>query len=430
MTPLNRRQFLGTAALGAVALSQSRVRAADGAAAGRTLKLGLIGCGWYGMVDVKAAFKAGGVDVVALCDIDSDHLAKSAVEVEQLQGSKPKTCTLYADLLAMPEVEAVIIGTPPHWHALQLIAAVQAGKDVYCEKPLFYDIREGRAMVDAVAKSGRIVQVGFQRRQSPAYQQVRQFIDDGHLGRVVQVEAQINFTAGLLSPVPTTPPASLDWELWSGPGPKIPYSPQVGHKSWRLEKTSGQGHLYDWGIHLIDATRFMLGLGAPRAVTATGGIYQLPGRITTPDTLQATFEFERCPVTWRHRLWGAAEYAPETNNGIFLYGEKGTVFATDTRWVFIPAARGPERKITEVKADLGPLHMASFLESVRTRQPASCSVAEAHLSTTTVKLAMMAYESGARLAWDAKAEQVVGNAEAAKLLQRDYRAPYRHPFVG
>lgn len=429
MTPLNRRQFLGTAALGAVALTQSKVRAADPAAPGRKVKLGLIGCGWYGMVDVKAAFKAGGVEVVALCDIDSENLAKSAAEVTQLQGSKPKTYKLYADLLAQRDVEAVIIGTPPHWHALQLIAAVQAGKDVYCEKPLFYDIREGRAMVDAVAKSGRIVQVGFQRRQSPAYQQVKQFIADGHLGRIVQAEAQINFTAGLLSPEPVNPPASLDWDLWCGPGPKIPYSPQVGHKSWRLEQTSGQGHLFDWGIHLIDATRVILGETAPRAVTATGGIYHLQGRITTPDTLHATFEFARCPVTWRHRLWGAEEFTPETNNGIFFYGEKGTVFVSDNRWVHIPKTKGAERKVTDVKADMGTLHMASFMESVRTRTPASCTVADAHLSTTTVKLAMMAYETKARLTWDAKAEQVVGNPEAAKLLQRAYRAPYRHPFA-
>ena len=428
MNVLNRRQFLGTAAMGAAALSPLNLRAADSAAAGRKIKLGLIGCGWYGMVDVKAAFKAGGVEVVALCDIDQEHLAASAAEVEQLQGAKPKTFKLYEEMLETPGLEAVIIGTPPHWHALQLIAAVQRGKDVYCEKPLFYDVREGRAMVNAVEKSGRIVQVGFQRRQSPAYQQVRQFIADGHLGRIVQAEAQINFTAGLLSPTPQPPPAALDWDRWCGPGPLIPYSPQVGHKSWRLEKTSGQGHLYDWGIHLIDATRVILGETAPHTITATGGLYQLKGRITTPDTLVANFEFARCPVTWRHRLWGAEEFTPETNNGISFFGEKGTVFVSDTRWIHLPKGKGAERKVTEVKVDMGLLHMASFLDSVRTRRPASCSVADAHLSTTTVKLAMIAYETGARLSWDARTEQIIGHPAAASLLRREYRAPYRHPF--
>jgi predicted dehydrogenase len=430
MTPLNRRTFLGTAAVGALSLGQAAVRGAESASASagpRKVKLGLIGCGWYGMVVVKAAFKAGGVEVVALCDVDAEHLAKSAAEVEQLQGTKPKTFKLYEEMLAAPGLEAVVIGTPPQWHALQLIAAVDRGLDVYCEKPLSYDIREGRAMVDAVARSGRIVQVGFQRRQSSAFQAVRKAIADGLLGRVVQAEAQIHFTAGLASPEPQNPPASLDWNLWCGPGPLLPYSPQVGHRNWRLERTSGQGHLYDWGIHLIDATRVILGLGAPRTVTATGGIYQLQGRITTPDTLAVQFDFERCPVSWRHRLWGSEEFTPETNNGIFFYGEKGTIFASDQRWIFTPRGKAAERQVHDARADMQTLHVAEFLDAVRQRKPAGCTVADAHLSTSAVKLAMIAYETGARLDWDARQEQIAGNPAAAKLLKRDYRAPWRHP---
>jgi len=432
--PLNRRQFLGTAAVGAVALAQIRSRAADApapaSAAPRKIKLGLIGCGWYGMVDVKAAFKAGGVEIIALCDVDSDHLEKSATEIATLQGSRPRTFKLHEELLATPGIETVIIATPPHWHALQLIAAVERGLDVYCEKPLAYDIREGRAMVDAATKTDRIVQIGFQRRQNAAFQAVRRFIAAGELGRIVQVEVQINYTAGLLSAAPEPPPASLDWDRWCGPGPLIPYSPQVGHKNWRLEKTTGHGHLVDWGIHLIDAARFILGVTAPRAVTATGGIYQLQGRITTPDTLTAVFEFDRCPLTWRHRLWGAEEFTPETSNGLFFYGEKGTVFATDNKWIHLPRGKNADRRVTEAKTDAGTLHMAEFLEAVRQRRPAGCTIADAHLSTTAVKLAMIAYDTGARIAWDAKAEQIVGHAEAAKLLQRAYRAPWRHPYRG
>jgi predicted dehydrogenase len=438
MPPLNRRQFLGAAALSAAALATLRTQAADtpaaptatpATAAPRTVKLGLIGCGWWGMVNVKAAFKAGGAQIIALCDIDSEHLAATAAEIEQLQGSRPLTFKLYADLLATPGLEAVIIATPPHWHALPFIAAVNRGLDIYCEKPLGYDIREGRAMVDAAAKSRSIIQIGFVRRQSPAFQAVRQFIADGNLGRIVNVDAQINFTAGTVSPVATTPPPSLDWDMWCGPGPLIPYSPQVSHKNWRLEKTVGQGHLYDWGIHLIDATRFILGETAPRAVTATGGLYQLGGKITTPDTLTAQFEFARCPVTWRHRMWGSAELNPEFNNGIFFYGEKGTIFATDNNWIVLPGTKGAERKITETKAELVPLHVAEFLDSVRHRKPISATIAEAHLSTTVVKLAMIAYETGTRIEWDAKFERITNSPEAAKLLKRAYRAPWKHPYA-
>jgi hypothetical protein len=202
--------------------------------------------------------------------------------------------------------------------------------------------------------------------------------------------AQINFTAGTASAVPVAPPPSLDWDHWCGPGPLIPYSPQVGHKNWRQEKTTGQGHLYDWGLHLIDAARMILGETSPTAVSAAGGLFQLGGKITTPDTLTAQFEYARCPITWRHRMWGAEEHSPETNNGIFFYGEKGTVFVSDAKWSFTPRGKNAERKTTEMKADLGLLHMVDFLDAVRTRKPASCSVEEGHLSTTAVKLAMIA----------------------------------------
>jgi len=432
MNPFNRRQFLGAAALGAAALSTLRTRAADAPAAPapRPVKLGLIGCGWWGMVNVKGAYKAGGAQVIAICDIDSEHLAATAAEIEKLQGSRPLTFKLYEDLLAVTGLEAVIIATPPQWHALPFIAAVNRGIDVFCEKPLAYDIREGRAMVDAAAKSRSIVQIGFVRRQSAAFQAVRQFIADDKLGRIINVDAQINFTAGTASAVPTTPPPALDWDHWCGPGPLIPYSPQVGHRSWRLEQTSGQGHLYDWGIHLIDATRFILGETSPTAISATGGIYRLKDKITTPDTLTVQFEFARCPVTWRHRLWGSAELAPEFNNGIFFYGEKGTVFVTDQRWIFMPNGKGAERQVNETKSDLVPLHVAEFLDAVRHRKPVSATVAEAHLSTSAVKLAMIAYETGGRLAWDAKTEQITNHPEAAKLLKRAYRAPWKHPYAG
>ena len=432
MNPFNRRQFLGAAALGAAALSTLRSRAAEtpAAPAPRTVKLGLIGCGWWGMVNIKGAYKAGGAQVIAVCDIDSANLEATAAEIEKLQGSRPLTFKLYEDLLAVTGLEAVIIATPPQWHALPFIAAVNRGLDVFCEKPLAYDIREGRAMVDAAAKSKSIVQIGFVRRQSAAFQAVRQFIADDQLGRIINVDAQINFTAGTASAVPVAPPPSLDWDHWCGPGPLIPYSPQVGHRNWRLEKTSGQGHLYDWGIHLIDATRFILGETAPTAVTATGGIYRLTDKITTPDTLTVQFEFARCPVTWRHRLWGSAELTSEFNNGIFFYGEKGTVFVTDQKWIYLPNGKGAERQVNDTKSDLVPLHVAEFLDAVRHRKPVSATVAEAHLSTSAVKLAMIAYETGARLAWDAKSEQITNHPEAAKLLKRAYRAPWKHPHIG
>ncbi len=427
MNSSNRRHFLQTAALGAATLSQFPALL-RGAEPEHKPRLGLIGCGWYGMVDLKAALKVGGVEVAALCDVDSEHLEQSANEVEKQQGKRPLTFKLYEELLKAPGLEAVIIATPPHWHALQLIAALERGLDVYCEKPLSYDIREGRAMVDAVKKSGRIVQIGFQRRQAPAFKAVREHIRTGDCGRIVCVDANIHYTAGTKDPTPQAPPASLDWDLWCGPGPKLAYSPQVGHMNWRLEKAVGQGHLVDWGIHLVDAVRVILGEGMPVSVAAAGGLYSLKDRITTPDVLTAHFEFASCPLTWRHRIWGAEEYTPEVSNGIFFYGEKATIFVTDDHWEIIPRGKGKERQVQRLNADAGTLHMAEFLSAVRTRQKPGCLVEDAYASTVAVKLAMIAYDTGARISWDSGREQVAGHPDAPKLLQRKYRDPWVHPY--
>ncbi len=429
MNPLTRRHFLQTSTLGAVALAQGPavLRSAE---PDEKLKLGLIGCGWYGMVDLKAALKVGGVEVTALCDVDSAHLNDSANEVEKLQGKRPRTFKHYAELLQEPGLQILIIATPPHWHALTLLAALNRGLDVYCEKPLSYDIREGRAMVEAVKRSGRVVQVGFQRRKNPAFQAVRQHIEAGNAGRIVCVDAQIHYTAGTQDPTPQPPPASLDWDLWCGPAPKIPYSPQVGHMNWRLERTTGQGHLVDWGIHLIDAARVILGEGAPNAVSAAGGLYELKGKITTPDVLSAHFEFGACPLTWRHRIWGAEEYSPEVSNGLFFYGEKQTVFVTDDHWEVIPRGKGKDRQVHSDSGDAGLAHMAEFLKAVRTRQAPGCLIEDAYASTTAVKLAMIAYDTGSKIAWDASREEIVDNPAAARLLKREYRQPWQHPYRG
>lgn len=430
MQQWNRRQFLGTSLAGTLAATQFTTWAADATTPDQKIKLGLIGCGGYGLADVRAAFKVGGVEVIALCDVDSAHLDQSAADLEKMQGKRPATFKLYQDLLKVNDLEAVIIATPPQWHALPFIAALERGLDVYCEKPLAYDVREGRAMVDAARKSGRIVQIGFQRRHAAGFQQAREYLQAGRAGRLVQVEAQIHYRAGVKDATPQAPPATLDWDLWCGPGPKIPYSPQVGHVNWRLEKTSGHGHLVDWGIHLLDATRWMLGETTPRTVSACGGIYYFKDQITTPDVLTAHFEFAQCPVTWRHKIWGAEEFTPEVNNGIFFYGEKETVFVTDNQWIVIPRGKGKERKIHEARSDAGRLHIEEFLTAVRSRQQPGCRPEDAHQSTTTVKLAMIAYDTGAKITWDRTAEQILGHPDAARLLKREYRSPWKHPYSG
>jgi predicted dehydrogenase len=428
MSTTSRRQFLGSTA--AAAASVALGRSVYGAAENRTLRLGVIGAGGYGMADARAALKADSVEIAAVCDVDSDHLKQSADELEKLQGKRPQALKMYEELLDLKGLDAVIIATPPHWHALQFIAALQRGLDVYCEKPLAYDIREGQAMVEAAARHGRVVQIGFQRRQSKAFAEVKRLIDSGAAGKIVQVDAQIHYTAGLKDPHPQDPPAALDWDLWCGPGPKIPYSPQVGHVNWRLERTSGHGHLVDWGIHWIDFCRKILDLPMPRAVTAAGGTYELQGRITTPDTLTVHFEFDRLPIVWRHRIWGAEEYQSETNNGIFFFGEKATIFVSDSGWTVIPRGKSKDRQEFKADRDMGVAHMKDFISAVRTRRQPTCSADDAFRSTATVQLAMIAYETMSPVRWDAAARQIPGNPAAASLLKREYRRPWAHPYPG
>ena len=418
---MNRRNFVSVAA-GA---------AGSAFAQGRKLRLALIGCGWWGGVDTQAVYKAGGAEFAVICDVDSKHIDEMAALMEKGQGSRPKSTQDYVETLSEPGLDGVIIATPPHWHALPFIAACKRKLPIYCEKPLAYDPREGRAMVRAAEKAGNIVQIGFQRRQSEAFQQARTYIQSGQAGRIVQADVQIHYTAQPLDNTPQAPPSTLDWDRWLGPAPRMPYSPNVAHRAWRLEEKIGNGHLVDWGIHLIDATRVLLGLGMPKLINSTGGLYEYKGRITTPDTLATHFEFDQCPVVWRHRLWGAVEMMPQYDNGVFLFGEKETVFVTDQRWEVLPKGRDAQKRITEIKppGDMSLKHIEQWLNAVRGQGKVSCSPEDGFQSTATVQLGMISYKAGRPVQWDVRSERIVNDAVADRMLLRPYRAPYKHPHA-
>jgi len=398
----------------------------------KKLKIGLIGAGWYGMVITKAALQTGDVEVIAVCDVDSEHLKNSTDEIEKLQGSRPKEIKDYQELLDLNGLQAVFIGTPPHWHALQFIAACEKGLDIYCEKPLAYDVREGQAMIKATEKAGNIVQIGFQRRQSKAFGKAKDLITEGKVGKVHQIGAQIHYTPGLSDHTIQNPPASLDWDTWCGPAPKLDYRPSVGHKAWRLEKEIGNGHLVDWGIHNIDITRKIMGFGMPTSFQTNGSLEILKGKITTPDTLNATMNFEGCPVIWQHRLWGTGDLNTQFNNGVFFYGEKGTLFASDNKVVLIPAGRNQKQEELNFSTpDMQNNHVADFVNAVKAKNKEllSCKIEDAFQSTATVQLAMASYYTGSEVVWDADKLAIVGNKEAAKLLARPYRSGYKRPKI-
>jgi predicted dehydrogenase len=425
---MKRRKFLEISSLGSAALATSLYF--PFVPDNRIIKIGLIGAGWYGMVDVRAALKIGGVEVIAICDVDSDHLNTSADELEKLQGSRPKTFKYYQDLLDMKGLEAVFIGTMPHWHALQFIAACEKKLDIYCEKPVAYDIKEGMAMVNMANITGNIVQFGFQRRQSLAFKKTKEFIEEGKIGDIHQIVAQIHYNPGPQDTTIQPPPAALDWEEWCGPAPKLEYRPNIGHKSWRLEKEYGNGHLVDWGIHLIDIIRKIMGEGMPEEFHTTGGIYEFKNQITTPDTLTANMAFSKAPVLWQHRLWGTGDVTSEYNNGVFFYGEKGTLFAEDSKVTIFPSAKNAQKEVLSIPTQfMQEKHVENFLQAVRTKDKnlIMCTPEDAFISTATVQLAMISYNTGSVVKWDQQKKEIMRNPAATALLKRDYRGKYKHP---
>jgi predicted dehydrogenase len=425
---MKRRDFLIYGSLGSTALYASIH--IPGFSQEKKIKAGLIGCGWYGMVITKAALKAGGVEVIAICDVDSEHLKQSAEDLEKLQGNKPSTYKLYIDLLDHKDLEAVFIATPPHWHALQFVAACEKGLDIYCEKPLAYDVMEGLAMVEAAQKAGNIVQVGFQRRQSAAFRKVKELINEGVAGNIYQINAQIHYNPILQDTTKQSPPESLDWEAWCGPAPKLPYSPSIGHLAWRLEKEYGNGHLVDWGIHHIDIIRHIMDFDMPHTLNAKGGLNVLKDKITTPDTLIAQMEFESAPLTWQHRLWGPGGLNTQYNNGIFFYGEKATLFTSDSKIVIMPAGKDQEQEVIDITGkDMAVTHMSDFIDAVKNKDKdlITCPVEDAFRSTATVQLAMISYYSNSEINWDLENNMITKNVQAAKLLARQYRDKYRRP---
>ncbi len=425
---MNRRTFIKRSSLATAAVATGFP--APLFASDKKLKIGLIGSGWYGMVIAKAALEAGGVEVIAVADVDSQHLTNSLNELASLQGSRPRGFGDYRELLEISGLEAVLIGSVTHWHALQFIAACRKGLPVYCEKPLAYDIEEGKAMMKAAREAGNIVQIGFQRRQNKAFSRAKELIAEGKIGKVHQIEAQIHYNPTIADTTLQEPPASLDWDAWCGPAPLLPYSPSKGHMSWRFERAYGNGHLVDWGIHNIDITRTIMGYGMPLAIEAQGGIYALQGKTNTPDTLSATMHFGEVPLVWHHRLWGTGEIDPQYNNGIFFHGEKGTLFAADNRLVLKLAGRDSQQEVMEIPSPrMQEEHVAEFIRAVRTGNGKliSCTIDDAFRSTATVQLAMIAYETGSRVQWDEQLQTITGNEAAAALLARPYRERYQRP---
>src|SRR5687767_5568487 len=289
---MNRRDFLHAGVAG-LALSTANPAAA---LADRKPRVGLIGCGWYGKNDLFRLIQVAPVEVVSLCDPDKKQMEKAADITSQRQKSKkrPRLFGDYREMLNEKDLDIVLVGTPDHWHALTMIAACEAGADVYCQKPISVDVVEGQAMLAAARKHGRVVQVGTQRRSTPHLVEAREkIVKSGMLGKIGLVEIYCYYPMrARRNPPDTKPPENLDYEMWTGPAPLRPYNEMVHPRGWRAFMEYCNGIIGDMCIHMLDTVRWMMDLGWPSSVASSGGILvQKESKANISDTQTATFNF-------------------------------------------------------------------------------------------------------------------------------------------
>lgn len=451
---MNRRSFLRSSlAVSTLAALPFSIRAADKAGA-RKFRTALIGCGWWGNNILREAMASGACEIVALCDVDSRQFEATLAGVRSGTGDAPKTFKDYREMLAQAKPEIVIVGTPDHWHALPMIAAVKAGAHVYVEKPIGHTVMEGRAMVNAARAAGRVVQVGTHRRISPHNVSGREFIRSGKVGDIGMVRCFVHYGGGPEKARPTVAvPKELDWDMWCGPAPLRPFNggdPRensgasrggIHPRGFRNYLDYANGTLGDWGIHWLDQILWVTEEKYPKRIYSAGGrpiagpVVNTPQEQTTdaPDHQLATFSFEKFDVQWEHRRFAGNNTDKGENVGCYFYGTKGifhmgwqkgwTFYPTDAKQSVVteePRLNAPDsQNIKELWAD--------FLHAIRTGTKPVSDIGEVHLSTNMALLGMLSLKLGRSIEWDGAKERIVGDDAANKLLRRDYRKGYEYP---
>jgi predicted dehydrogenase len=455
---ITRRAFLrnsaGTTAgmtLGLSLLGTPGTRTARGA--NEKIRVGFIGVGNRGSQLLQGFLAQDDVDVVALCDVYEPYLARnraavSRAVIDSIGGRVPKMSEKLSDkvarykdfrhLLDRKDIDAVVIATPDHWHAIQTIMACQAGKDVYVEKPLSVTIHEGRKMVEAAAKYNRVVQVGLHRRSSALYADLAKDVQAGKIGKVTVARAYhvSNMHPSGIGKYPdTAPPKELDWDMWLGPRPLRPYKDNLVLYKFRWWQAYSS-QVANWGVHYCDAIRWLLQQEAPVSISAHGGRFAVADDRTIPDTMEVIFELPS-GVLVVFGQYEANGISPIENGEIELRGTLGNLYTGSEGggYQIVPSPGGqfqpaeprikPEEQAERKGApDLTVQHIRNFLDCVKTRQRANCDMETGHRSTTFALLANIALATKSRLEWDPKTERITNNKEANKLLHYRYRKPW------
>lgn len=442
--PLTRRRFLAAATAGATALSPFAAPFVHGANKARQYRTALIGTGWWGMNILREALKAGQSKVVALCDVDENQLEVSADELASISSDAPKLYRDYRELLDKEQVEIAIIATPDHWHALNSIAALQAGAHVFLEKPTGHTVRESRAMANTARQADRVVQVGLHRRIGPHHVSGMEFLRSGKVGKIGMVRMFAHSGGGGEQPTANSePPQGLDWDMYCGPAPLRPFNRRIHPGGFRNYLDFANGTLGDWGVHWLDQLLWWSEEQWPKSVYSTGGRpIKGPPVLTAaeqtsdaPDEQVAVYEFSDFTATWEHRRFGGN--ATEKHSiGCYFYGTNG-IFHMGWRdgWTFYPqdgkgevVHQDPQFDHEKDGHNVPPL-WADFLKAIET---GSRPVAEAeigHRATNLSLLGMLSLKLGRSVQWDGVKEECPGDAEANALLQRAYRGPWVYPTV-
>jgi predicted dehydrogenase len=357
----------------------------------------------------------------------------------------------------MPDVDALLVATPDHWHAIPAVLACEAGKDVYVEKPLAHNVVEGQAIVDAARRSGRVVQVGLQQRSAPHYAEAAQIIQSGALGRVsfIRIWNSVNmFPNGIGRKPDRAPPAGVDWDFYLGPAPLVPFNENRFVSTFRWFWDYGGGLVTDFGTHRFDSMHQLMGVDTPLSVSAAGGRYGLLDGAETPDLIQVTCEYPGFVMSYEGSMLNAfgtggrtpgkkyyqARGSDDRPHGEAYYGTNGTLIIDRLGFEIFPeltAASGPGAAVRNAPdggtrmsrqeksgEDATTLHVANFIDCVRSRKQPNASVEASHRSTTVAHLGNIAYRTGRKLHWNAATQSFNEDSEAAKLLRRTARKPW------
>ncbi len=448
---MQRRKFIktSTAAVTTTAVSYNKILGAND-----RVRLSLIGCGGRGTQVAKLMLQVPNVEYNALCDV----FLPNAEGAKAWAGKTAQVFQDFRKVLDLKDVDAVHIGTPDHWHAIPSVMACAAGKDVYVEKPLAHNIKEGRAIVEAARKHNRIVQTGMQHRSAPHYKEVEQLVRSGAIGEVrfVRVWNYSNNTPYGIGKVADAPaPEGLDWDLYCGPAPKVPYNKNRHLRWYRWFWDYAGGTITDFGTHRFDTVHQVMGVDAPKTITASGGRFCVNDMGEMPDVMQVTYEYPSFVLSYEalnmngmgmgirtagHNYYGA-RHSLDRPNGEAYHGTNGTILCDRIGYEVFPEPKGVRRRDgtqdannpvdsfrTEAKRvqgrDATDLHCANFIECVRSRKTPVAEPEIGHRSTTIAHLGNIAFKTGKRLVWDAKKEDFVNAPDATKLLSRKARKPW------